>query len=162
VLVGQQQQWECWLSADCKQYAVKITFQCSLVKMNVVQLLLVVVKCVKCRVGLLFWYRTVCNNMYCWVLSCYCIYICKHLVSTNSTLCKAAVCCNHSHWMLYQQSCTCTQSHSYCNGTANCTVGHDCEALLFLGQNAVNFVKKTTVPFHVPHRIQTKYIVCAA
>ena len=63
--------------------------------------------------------------------------------------------------MLYQQSCTCTQSHSYCNGTANCTVGHHCEALLVLGQNAFNFVKKTIVPFHVPHRTQTKYIVCA-
>jgi len=24
VLVGQQQLWECWLSADCKQYAVKL------------------------------------------------------------------------------------------------------------------------------------------
>jgi hypothetical protein len=54
VLVGQQQQWECWLPADCKQYAVKITFQCSLMQMNVVQLLLVVVKCVKCRIGLFF------------------------------------------------------------------------------------------------------------
>ena len=41
------------LSADCKQYAVKITFQCSSVQMNVVQLLLVVVKCVKCGIGLL-------------------------------------------------------------------------------------------------------------
>jgi hypothetical protein len=55
VLVGQQQQWEYWLSADCKQYVtVKITFQCCSVQMNVVQLLLVVVKCVKCGVGLLF------------------------------------------------------------------------------------------------------------
>jgi hypothetical protein len=54
VLVGQQQQWECWLSADCKQYAVKIAFQCSSVQLNVVKLLLVVVKCVKCRAGLLF------------------------------------------------------------------------------------------------------------
>jgi len=54
VLVGQQQQWECWLLDDCKQYAVKITVQCSLVQMNVVQLLLVVIKCDKCRIGLLF------------------------------------------------------------------------------------------------------------
>ena len=51
--MGQQQQWECWLSADSKQYAVKIIFQCSLVQMNVVKLMLVVVKCVKCRIGLL-------------------------------------------------------------------------------------------------------------
>jgi len=52
VLVGQQQQWECWLSADCKQYVtVKITFQCCSVQTNVVQLLLVVVKCVKCVWG---------------------------------------------------------------------------------------------------------------
>ena len=101
--------------------------------------------------------------MYCCVSTwyCICVYTCKYVVSTNSTLCKAAVYCNHSQWMLYQQSCTCTQSHSYCNGTANCTVGHHCEALLFLGQNAFNFVKKTTVPFHVPHGMQTKYIIFA-
>jgi len=63
--------------------------------------------------------------------------------------------------MLFQQSCTCTQTHSYCNVTANRIVGHDCEVLLFLGQNAFNFVKKTTVLFRVRHGIQTKYIVCA-
>lgn len=37
--------------------------------------------------------------------------------------------------------------YSYCNCTANCTVGrHDSEALLLLGQNAVNAnsVEKTT------------------
>jgi len=46
--------------------------------------------------------------------------------------------------MLYQQSCTCTQLNSSGNGTANCNVGQDREALLFLGQNAfnVNFVMK--------------------
>jgi hypothetical protein len=82
--------------------------------------------------------------VYCCVLTCYYTYICQQSVSTNITLCKAAVYCHHSQWMLYQQSCTCTQSHSYCKGTANCTVGYDSEALLFLGQNAVNFVKKTT------------------
>jgi len=76
------------------------------------QLLLVVVKCVKCRIGLLLWYRTMWNNMYCCVSTCYCIYICKYLVSTNRTLCKAAVYCNHRQWMLYQQFCTCTQSQS--------------------------------------------------
>jgi hypothetical protein len=32
------------------------------------ELLLDVIKCVKCRVGLLFWLRTVCNNMHCWEL----------------------------------------------------------------------------------------------
>ena len=125
--------------------------------------------------------------MYCWQSTWYCIYICKHSVSTNSILCKAAVYCNHSQWMLYQQSCihtmlyqqSCTytqcctsspvhthndvpavlyihtmlyqQSYTYtqCNGTANCTVGHHCEALLLLGQNAVNdncVEKKTTFP----------------
>jgi hypothetical protein len=52
--VGQLQQWEYWLSVDCKQYVVKITFQCCLVQMDVVQLLLVVIKCVKCRIG--FWF----------------------------------------------------------------------------------------------------------
>jgi len=51
---GLEQQWECWLSADCKQYAVTITFSAQVVQMYVVQLLLFVVKCVKCRVGLLF------------------------------------------------------------------------------------------------------------
>jgi len=38
--------------------------------------------------------------------------------------------------------------------------GHECEAL-FWGQIAFNFVKNITVPFHMPHGIQTKYIVCA-
>jgi hypothetical protein len=53
------------------------------------------------------------------------------------------------------------QSHSYCNGTANCTVGHHCEALLFLGQNAFNansVEEKLLFPFHVPQGAQTKYI----
>jgi hypothetical protein len=39
--------------AVSKLYAVKITFQCSLVQMNVVHILLVVVKCVKGGIGLL-------------------------------------------------------------------------------------------------------------
>ena len=68
MLVGQQQQWECWLSADSKLCAVKFTFQFSLIKMNVVELLFVVVECVKSRVGLLVSYRSVCYNMYCCVL----------------------------------------------------------------------------------------------
>jgi len=95
--------------------------------------------------------------MYCWVLSWYCVYFCKHLVSTNSTLRKPAVYCNHSQLMLYQQSCT---AH---NGTANCTVGHAWEALLLLGQNAfnANAVEKTSLPFPMTHGVQTKYIVCA-
>ena len=69
MLVGQQQQWECWLSADCKQYVVKITFHFSLIQMNVVELLFVVVECVKSRVGLLVSYRSVCYNMDCCVLT---------------------------------------------------------------------------------------------
>jgi hypothetical protein len=38
-------------------------------------------------------------------------------------------------------------ARSYCNGTANCTVGRDCEALLLLGQNefSANSVKETTI-----------------
>jgi len=63
--------------------------------------------------------------------------------------------------MLYQQPCICTQSHIYCNGTANCTVGHDCEAfLLLLGQIAFNFVKKTTVPFtcHTECRLNILFV----
>jgi len=125
VFMGQQQHWECWLSADCKQYVVKITFHCSLVQMNVVQLLLFVVKWVKGRVVWLVRYRTVCNNMYCCVLTGYCIYICKHLVSTYSTLC-----CNHSQWMLYQQFCTCTQSHSYSNAVPAVLYMHTVTQLL--------------------------------
>jgi hypothetical protein len=45
----------------------------------------------------------------------------------------------------------CTSSpvsaHSYCNGTAVCTVGHDWEGLLLLGQNAFNAysVKKSAL-----------------
>jgi len=27
LLVGQQQQWDCWLTGDSKQYAVKIVFR---------------------------------------------------------------------------------------------------------------------------------------
>jgi hypothetical protein len=36
---------------------------------------------------------------------------------------------------------------AHCNGTANCIVGRDWEALLLLGQNAVNgsSVKKTSL-----------------
>ena len=99
--------------------------------------------------------------MYCWQLSWYYIYICKHLVSISSTLCKAAVYCNHSQWMLYQQSCTCTQSHSSCNGTANCTVGPWPWSIIILGQNAFNdnSVKKTT--FSVSHAIWNRdWIIC--
>jgi hypothetical protein len=77
--------------------------------------------------------------------------------------CNAAVYCNHSQWMLYQQSCTCTQSKSYCNGTANCTVGHDCVALLLLllWQNAfnVNSVHKTTFSVSRATR-NTDWIYC--
>ena len=44
----------------------------------------------------------------------------------------------------------CTSStvpaHSHCNGTANCAVGHHCDASLLLGQNAfnANSVEKAT------------------
>ena len=44
------------------------------------------------------------------------------------------------------ECCTSSPVHAH-NGTANCTVGHDCEALLLLGQNVFNdsSVEKTTV-----------------
>jgi len=48
--------------------------------------------------------------------------------------------------------------HISCNGTANCTVGHDCEALFFWRQNAFNdnYVKKLLFPFQVPQGIKNK------
>ena len=56
----------------------------------------------------------------------------------------------------------CTTSHVHAHsGTANCTVGHDCEALLLLGQNAcnANCVKETT--FSVSSATQnTDWIHC--
>jgi hypothetical protein len=60
------------------------------------------------------------------------------------------------------ECCTSSPVHAH-NGTANCTVGHDCEALLLLGQNVfnANSVEKTSFPFPMTHGIQIKYMVCA-
>ena len=120
------------------------------------ELLLVVIKCVKCGIGLLFWYHTV---PICTVDS-------WHDITYTSVNIRSAptVHCIRLLFIVItvNECCTSSPVHAH-NGTANCTVGHDWEALLLLGKNAfnANSIKEITFPFRVPHCIHTKYIVCA-